>query len=247
MSERSTVKCQNTLALQYFKWSINMSTSSFPKTRRNTVKRLPNRGDYDRAMIYPIIDTALICHVGFVIDGQPYVIPTIHARSDDSLILHGSAASRMFEHIASGEPICVTVTHVDGLVLARSTFHSSMNYRSAVVFGRGQLIEEQQEKLAALAVLTEKLMPGRWADTRQPTAQELKATSVIRMQIESASAKTRTGPANDDEEDYALAMWAGVLPMQMGWGQPIDDPRLAEGIRLPEYITQVLLSKEYSV
>lgn len=221
-----------------------MSTSHFPKTRRNTVKRLPKRGDYDRATIYPIIDSALVCHVGFVIDGQPYVIPTIHARRDDSLIMHGSAASRMFEHIASGEQICVTITHVDGLVLARSTFHSSMNYRSAVVFGRGRLIEEQQEKLDALAILTERLMPGRWADTRQPTPQELKGTFVVEIEIESASAKTRTGPANDDEEDYALPMWAGVLPVHMSWGQPIDDPRLAEGIEVPEYIAKVLAAPQ---
>lgn len=221
-----------------------MSTSHFPKTRRNTVKRLPKRGDYDRATIYPIIDSALVCHVGFVIDGQPYVIPTIHARRDDSLIMHGSAASRMFGHIASGEQICVTITHVDGLVLARSTFHSSMNYRSAVVFGRGRLIEEQQEKLDALAILTERLMPGRWADTRQPTLQELKGTFVVEIEIESASAKTRTGPANDDEEDYALPMWAGVLPVHMSWGQPIDDPRLAEGIEVPEYIAKVLAAPQ---
>lgn len=217
-----------------------MSTTTFPKTRRNTVKRLPKRGDYDRATIYPIIDAALICHVGFVIDGQPYVIPTIHARKDDTLILHGSAASRMFEHIASGESICITMTHLDGLVLARSAFHSSMNYRSAVVFGRGHLIEDQQEKVEALAILTEKLMPGRWTDTRQPTPQELKGTSVVAIQIESASAKTRTGPANDDEEDYALPIWAGVLPVQLQWGTPIDDPRLGEGIELPEYIAKAL-------
>jgi nitroimidazol reductase NimA-like FMN-containing flavoprotein (pyridoxamine 5'-phosphate oxidase superfamily) len=214
---------------------MNSQPTNFTKTDRNTVKRMPQRGDYDRATIYPIIDEALICHVGFVQDGQPYVIPTIHARREDTLFLHGAKASRLLKQMASGEPLCITVTHLDGLVLARSTFHSSMNYRSAVIFGRGALLEDEQEKLQALEAITEHLMPGRWADTRQPTALELKGTSVVAVTIESASAKIRTGPPADDEEDYALPMWAGVLPLQQQWGQPVDDPRLSAGIGLPTY------------
>lgn len=217
---------------------MNTQPTAFSKTQLNTVKRMPKRGEYDRATIYPIIDAALICHVGFVQDGQPYVIPTIHARQEDTLFLHGSTASRLLKQMGSGEPLCITMTHLDGLVLARSTFHSSMNYRSAVVFGCGQLIEGEQEKLAALELLTEHLMPGRWADTRPPTSLELKGTSVVAVAIESASAKIRTGPPADDEEDYALSMWAGVLPIQQAWGQPVNDPRLSAGIALPAYLPQ---------
>ncbi len=213
-----------------------ISANPFDKTKRNTVKRMPARGDYDRATIYPIIDAALICHVGFVADGQPYVIPTIHARMGDSLILHGAKASRLLKHIASGEPLCITITHLDGLVLARSTFHSSMNYRSALIFGRGHVIKGEAKKLKALEVLTEHLMPGRWADSRQPHPIELKGTTVVEVPIESASAKIRTGPPGDDEADYALPLWAGVLPIVQQWGAPIDDPRLAEGIEVPSYI-----------
>ena len=213
-----------------------MTLSTFEKTRRNTVKRMPNRGQYDTESIYPIIDAALICHVGFVQDGQPFVIPTIHARRGDSLLLHGASTSRLLKHIASGEPLCITVTHLDGLVMARSTFHSSMNYRSATIFGRGELIEDEAEKMAALSVLTEHLRPGRWADARLPNAVELKATSVVEVAIESASAKVRTGPPGDDEEDYALPVWAGVLPIQPQWLTPIDDPKLREGIGVPGYI-----------
>jgi hypothetical protein len=215
-----------------------MSNFLFPKSERNTIKRMPNRGHYDTASIYPIIDAALICHVGFVQDGQPYVIPTIHARRDDSLILHGAKASRMLKQIASGEPVCITITHLDGLVLARSVFHSSMNYRSVSIFGHGHLIEDEAEKLAALAVLTEHLMPGRWADARQPTPLELNATSVVEIAMQSASAKIRTGPPGDDPEDYALPIWAGVLPIQPQWLPPVADPKLREGIEAPAYLLQ---------
>lgn len=213
-----------------------MTEQTFTETKRNTVKRMPKRGQYDKATIYPIIDAALICHVGFVMDGQPYVIPTIHARRDDTLLLHGSTASRLLKQMASGAPLCITVTHLDGLVLARSTFHSSMNYRSAVIFGCGRLLETEAEKLEALAALTEHLMPGRWADTRQPTAIELKGTSVVEVSIESASAKIRTGPPADDEEDYALSMWAGVLPLEQRWLPPVPDPRLGADIAVPPYL-----------
>lgn len=216
------------------------SLASFEKTKLNTVKRMPERGRYDRETIYPILDAALICHVGFIQDGQPFVIPTIHARHGDSIFLHGAKASRMLKHIAKGEPVCVTVTHLDGLVLARSVFHHSMNYRSATIFGRGQLIEDEAEKLAALAVITEHLMPGRWADARQPTPLELNATTVVELFIESASAKIRNGPPSDDEEDYALPVWAGVLPLRAQWLAPEEDARLRAGIELPSYLQNAL-------
>ncbi|MFN8493761.1 MAG: pyridoxamine 5'-phosphate oxidase family protein [Caldilineaceae bacterium] len=214
--------------------------TSFEKTSRNTVKRMPARGQYDKAIIYPIIDSALICHVGFVQDGQPFVIPTIHARQGDSIFLHGAKASRMLKQIASGEPVCITVTHVDGLVLARSVFHHSMNYRSATVFGRGRLVEDEAEKFDALAVITEHLMPGRWTDARQPTPLEMNATTVVEIFIESASAKMRNGPPSDDEEDYALPVWAGVLPMRAQWLAPEQDEKLRKGIELPDYLQAAL-------
>ena len=210
--------------------------SDFEPTTQNRVRRIPARGHYDKAVIYPIIDEALICHVGFVEDGLPYVIPTIHARNGDKLIFHGAKASRMMKQITSGGMICVTFTLLDGLVLARSTFHSSMNYRSAVVFGRGRPLTDDAEKMIALEVLTEHLAHGRWQDARPPNAKELNATAVAELTIESASAKIRTGPPGDDEEDYALPIWAGVLPIQQQYLPPINDPRLADGLVAPDYI-----------
>ncbi len=210
--------------------------SDFELTTQNRVRRIPARGHYDKAVIYPIIDEALICHVGFVEDGLPYVIPTIHARSGDKLIFHGAKASRMMKQIASGATICVTFTLLDGLVLARSTFHHSMNYRSAVVFGQGRPLTDETEKMAALEVLTEHLVHGRWQDARQPNAKELNATAMAELTIASASAKIRTGPPGDDDEDYALPIWAGVLPIQQQYLPPIDDSQLSEGLFAPEYI-----------
>lgn len=217
-----------------------MTQQTFAKTPRNTVKRIPDRGKYDAETIYPILDAALICHVGFVQDEQPFVIPTIHARQGDSIYLHGAKASRLLKHVASGEPICITVTLLDGLVLARSTFHSSMNYRSATVYGRGRLIEDEAEKVTALTVISEHLMPGRWEDSRQPTPLELNATSVVEITIESASAKVRSGPPNDDEADYALPIWAGVVPIQQQLLKPLADPNLGAGIEVPGYILSML-------
>lgn len=210
--------------------------SDFEQTIQNRVRRIPARGHYDKAVIYPIIDEALICHVGFVEDGQPYVIPTIHARSGDKLFFHGAKASRMVKQIASGATICVTFTLLDGLVLARSTFHSSMNYRSAMVFGQGRPLTDEAEKMAALEILTEHLAHGRWPDARQPNTKELNATAVAELTIESASAKIRTGPPGDDDEDYALPIWAGVLPIQQQYMPPIDDPKLNEDLTAPDYI-----------
>jgi len=197
---------------------------------------MPARGVYDKATIYPIVDEALICHVGLIEADQPVVIPTLVARDGDQILLHGATTSRMLRYAATGAPLCIAVTHIDGLVLARSIFHHSVNYRSAVLFGRGTLIEDDAAKLAALARFTEKLIPGRWDDARVPNAVELKATAVIAVAIESASAKIRTGPPKDDEEDYALDVWAGVLPLHQTVGELLPDERLDPAIGAPPYL-----------
>ncbi|MBW7883416.1 MAG: pyridoxamine 5'-phosphate oxidase family protein [Caldilineaceae bacterium] len=209
--------------------------TSFTRSALNRVRRLQERGHYDKATIYPIIDEALICHVALVQDGQPFVIPTIHARMGDELILHGANASRLLQHIERGEPVCVGITLLDGLVLARSVFHSSMNYRSVVLFGRGRVVSEPAAKLAALEALSEHLAQGRWQDARKPTARELKATKVVAIAIDSASAKVRSGPPGDDEADYDLPIWAGVVPLDLRAEPPEPDPRLPDGTAVPAY------------
>ncbi|MGP0066235.1 MAG: pyridoxamine 5'-phosphate oxidase family protein [Isosphaeraceae bacterium] len=206
-----------------------------PRTDRTTVRRLPARGAYDRALIHSILDEALICHVGFVADGRPFVIPTIHVRLGDRLYLHGSPASRMLKAMAGGVEVCITVTMVDGLVLARSAFHHSMNYRSVVLFGEARAVDDPDEKARVLQVLAEHLVPGRWRDIRVPTTGELKATSVLSIPIDEASAKVRTGPLVDDEDDYAMPTWSGVLPLSIKAGEPVPCPRLLPGLELPEY------------
>ena len=216
-----------------------MSNSSAP-TARTRVVREPQRAVYDRDAVYQILDEGFICHVGFAIEGQPYVIPTSYARKNDLLYVHGSAASRMLRHAGSGIPVCVTVTLLDGLVLARSIFNHSMNYRSVVVLGTAISIEDRAEKLAALQALSEHILPGRWKDSRQPNEQELKATSVLQVPMEEFSAKVRQGPVIDDEEDYSFLTWAGVIPLSMISHPPVDDSRLLEGIAAPEY------AKKYS-
>ena len=203
---------------------------------RNRVRRGAHRADYDRDTVYGIIDEALYCHVGFVQDGLPYVIPANHARMDDRLLLHGSTVSCMMNVIEDGAPLCVTFTLLDGLALARSVFSHSVNYRSAVVFGKGELVTDAAEKLAALEAITEHVMPGRWADARQPSEKELKATAVVSVAIESASAKVRSGPPGDNEEDYALPVWAGVLPMRREFLTPEPDPARREDVPVPGYI-----------
>lgn len=208
---------------------------TFPQTDRTTLKRLPKRGHFDRETINSILDEGFICHVGFVLNGQPFVIPTGYARVAETLYIHGSQASRMLRTLAQGVDVCVTVTLVDGLVLARSAFHHSINYRSVVVFGNAKLVDEREEKIAALLALSEHFIKGRWDDVREPTEQELKATTVLSLKLEEASAKVRTGPPLDDEEDYALPIWAGVIPLTMVAGEPIADPRLPEGIAAPAY------------
>ena len=217
--------------------------NDFPKTDLNKVKRLPKRGHYDKETIYSVVDDALICHVGMIIDGRPVVIPTIHARQGDNILLHGASTSRMLNHVATGADMCVTITHLDGLVLARSVFHHSMNYRSAVLFGKGRLIEDPDEKMEALQIFTEKLIPGRWDDARQPTPNESKATHIVTIPIDSASAKIRVGPPGDDDEDYALDIWAGVLPMRTVFGELEVDPVLKDGVDIPDYLNDYAQTK----
>lgn len=207
----------------------------FPQTQRTTLKRLPKRGVYDRELVYRILDEGFICHVSFAVDGQPFVIPTGYARVGDQLYIHGSQVSRMLRTLSGGIDACVAVTLIDGLVLARSAFHHSVNYRSVVIFGRASIVEEREAKLAALFAFSEHVIPGRWDDVREPTEQELKATTVLSLRLEEVSAKVRTGPPIDDEADYALEIWAGVLPLQLVAGAPIKDPRLPEGIEPPSY------------
>lgn len=208
----------------------------FPKTKRTTLKRLPKRGLYDRNSVYAILDEGFICHVGFVVDDRPVVIPTGYARVEDRLYIHGSQASRMLRTLSQGIDVCVTVTLIDGLVLARSAFHHSINYRSVVVFGRASLVENTDDKNAALFAFSEHVIPGRWNEVREPTPQELTMTSVLAMELTEASAKVRTGPPLDDEEDYSLPVWAGVIPLKLTSGEPIKDPRLPDDIAVPFYV-----------
>jgi len=207
----------------------------YTPTARTRVTREPHRGIYDRAIAYQILDEGFICHVGFVIDNQPFVIPTGYGRAGDNLYIHGSAASRMLRNLDQGVPVCVTVTLLDGLVLARSIFNQSMNYRSVVVLGTAVAIEDPKEKLEALRALSDHILPGRWADVRQPNDKELKATLVMRLPITEFSAKVRQGPPIDDEEDYSFPTWAGVVPLKMQTGAPINDPRLDPACEVPLY------------
>jgi nitroimidazol reductase NimA-like FMN-containing flavoprotein (pyridoxamine 5'-phosphate oxidase superfamily) len=202
-------------------------------TTRTTVKRLPDRGRYDRETVAAILDSSLICHLGFVADGQPVVIPTIQARRGDTVYVHGSPASRMLRTMKQGLDVCLTVTLVDGLVVGRSAFHHSLNYRSVVVFGRARLVDDVDEKLAALAAITEHVLPGRWDEARRPNDKELRATHVLALSIAEASAKVRTGPPLDEPEDYELPIWAGVVPLATVAGAPIADPQLSAGIPVP--------------
>ena len=211
--------------------------SEIQQTSRTTLKRLPQRGRFDREQINAILDEGFICHVGFVVDGQPFVIPTGYARVDDRLIIHGSQASRMLRSLAQGVDVCVTVTLIDGLVLARSAFHHSMNYRSVVVFGHATIIKNREEKIAALRALSEHMIPGRWNDVREPNERELQSTTVLSLPLNEASAKIRSGPPLDDEEDYALSVWAGVIPLRITADTPIADPRLPKNISAPSYAT----------
>jgi nitroimidazol reductase NimA-like FMN-containing flavoprotein (pyridoxamine 5'-phosphate oxidase superfamily) len=210
---------------------------NFAPTERTTLKRLPQRGTYDREEVYRILDEGFVCHVGFAVNGQPFVIPTAYGRVGDKLYIHGSSASRTLRGLSGGIPVCVTVTLVDGLVLARSAFHHSINYRSVVILGAATMVEAAEEKMTALRAFTEHVIPGRWGDVREPNEQELKGTSVLALPLVEVSAKVRTGPPKDDEEDMATPVWAGVLPLRVIAGSPVDDPRSSAGFRPPAYVT----------
>jgi nitroimidazol reductase NimA-like FMN-containing flavoprotein (pyridoxamine 5'-phosphate oxidase superfamily) len=207
-----------------------------PPSDRTRVRRLAKRAHYDAATVHAILDAGLLCHVGYVIDGQPYVTPTAHWRDGDHVYWHGSSASRMLRAQQAGISVCLTVSLLDGLVLARSGFHHSMNYRSVMALGQAELVEGMEDKLRALRHFVGKLTPGRWNELRAPTTQELKATTILRLKLDEVSAKVRTGPPGDDEEDYALPVWAGVLPLSLQAGSPIADDRLAADTPVPENI-----------
>jgi uncharacterized protein len=205
---------------------------------RTRVRRIPRRGVYDRRVVDAILDEGFVCHVGFAHGGQPFVIPTAYARVGDEIYLHGARGNHLLRSLRSGAPACITVTLVDGLVLARSVYHHSINYRSVVVFGAAREIADEREKLAALRAVVEHLVPGRWDDARAPSEQELKATLLIAVAIDEASAKVRTGPPSDDEEDYALPIWAGELPLALDIGAAVTDPRLAFKVEPPTYVSR---------
>jgi len=208
----------------------------FTPTVRTTINRYPTRGNYDRAAVEAILDEAMVCHVGFAVDGQPYVIPTIHARDGARLFIHGSPMSRMLKTAAAGVPLCLTVTLHDGIVLARSAFHHSMNYRSVMVLGTAHEVRETAAKLAAMRALVDHLMAGRWDDVRQPSAGEIAGTLILELPLAEVSAKVRTGAPIDSELDYALPVWAGVVPLTLAPGAPQRDERLPAGIELPDYV-----------
>ena len=215
----------------------HMESSSFQPTPRTDVRRHPERARYDRQTVYQVIDEALICHVGFVADDRPVVIPTLHARLDDTLYIHGSAMARMLRTLGAGVEVCVTVTLVDGLVLARSAFAHSINYRSVVVFGRAREVTDAEEKLLALRATVEHVVPGRWDDVRPPEPSELRATTVVALPLEEASAKVRTGPPRDRKDDYDLAVWAGVIPLALTALPPSPDQQVHNGLAPPGYAT----------
>ncbi len=212
-------------------------------SERTRVQRLPKRGAYDRETIHAILDEGFVCHVGFVIGAQPFVIPTSYARDGERLIIHGSSASRMLRTLRAGVDMCVTVTLLDGLVLARSAFHHSMNYRSVVILGRANPVENRDEKMEAMRLLVEHIVPGRWKDCRKPNETEMKATTILAIPLAESSAKIRTGPPGEEEEDYELRHWAGILPFTPRAGTPERDPKLASGIDLPGYVARYTRGK----
>jgi nitroimidazol reductase NimA-like FMN-containing flavoprotein (pyridoxamine 5'-phosphate oxidase superfamily) len=214
-----------------------VTSADFEPTKRTRLHRLAARGRYDRDTVHAILDEGLVCHLGFVQDGQPFVIPTAYGRADDLVYVHGSSASRALRVAASGVPVCVTVTHLDGIVLARSIFNHSMNYRSVVILGVAVPLLDENEKLRALQILTERLVPGRWEDARRPNSKEIRATTILRIPLDEASAKVRSGPPSDDEDDMALPVWAGTLPLAHEFMAPRSDPRLAPGIEAPPYVS----------
>jgi nitroimidazol reductase NimA-like FMN-containing flavoprotein (pyridoxamine 5'-phosphate oxidase superfamily) len=222
--------------------SSSLKSSNPTPTPRTRVVREPQRAVYDRNAVNQILDEAFLCHVGFVVDGQPYVIPTSYGRDGEVLYIHGSPASRMLRNLDQGIPVCITVTLVDGLVLARSVFNHSMNYRSVIILGTATLVDDPAEKLAALRAISEHILPHRWDDSRQPNEKELKATSVLRLPISEFSAKVRVGPPVDDDKDYPFPTWAGVIPLDMNSGTPIPDDRCKQ--ELPAYLQNYSRSRK---
>lgn len=212
-----------------------MTEKHFKKTKRNQVRRISKRGKYDKETVYGILDQSFLCHISFVFEEQPFIIPTLFARLEDSIYIHGSHISRMLKQLETGEQICLAVTLLDGIVLARSAFNHSMNYRSVVVFGSGKLVKGK-EKLIALKAISDNVLKGRWEDVREPNSKELNITSVIKIEIETASAKVHEGMPIDDESDYDLPIWAGILPINQNFGIPIDDEKLTKGIGIPSYL-----------
>ena len=203
---------------------------NYTPTARTKIRRLPRRGNYDKLTVHAILDQGYICHVGFAVDAQPYVIPTVYARADATLYIHGSAVSRMLRTLAQTVPVCITVTLLDGLVLARSAFHHSLNYRSVVMIGNARLVDDEDEKMRALHLITNHVVPARWEEARTPNERELRQSSVLALPLEEVSAKIRSGPPVDDDEDYALPIWAGVVPVETRLGNPINDARLLPGV-----------------
>jgi len=217
--------------------------SDFAMEEKNRVRRRPDRGHYDEATIYGIIDETLLCHVGFIQDGEPFVIPALHARKDNELLIHGSSKSRLLMHIQAGNQVSVNITILDGIVLAKTVFNQSVNYRSVVLFGKGRLIEARDEKWEALEYLTERIMPGVWNAARKPTETELKATSIASISLETASAKIRSGPPKDDPEDQGLPVWAGILPIKQMIQTPIQADYTDESMPVPDYVTSYISKK----
>jgi nitroimidazol reductase NimA-like FMN-containing flavoprotein (pyridoxamine 5'-phosphate oxidase superfamily) len=212
--------------------------AAYTVTERNKILRLAKRALYDEDVVHGIVDASMICHVAYEIDGQPYAMPTLVARDGNTLLLHGHAKSRTLLHAGAGNPVCVTVTHTDGIVLARSTFNHSINYRSAMIYGHGRLVTDPEEKLDALIRFTEKLLPGRWYDVRPMNDQEFKATGVVAVEIESASAKVRTGMPADEPEDVDLPYWGGIVPIRQVFDDPIPDSHVPEDMPVPDYLLE---------
>ncbi len=214
----------------------SLPSSSTDPTSRTRVRRLPELAEYDRDRIHELLDASSSCHVGIVVDGQPFVVPTLYARLGDELVLHGSVASRLMRHVRGGSPICVTVTELDGLVLARSAFETSLNYRSVVVLGSGRLVEDDRERLVALRAISEAVLPGRWDDVRAPTPVELRRTMVVAVTIDECSAKVSSGHPEDPEAEWALDIWAGRVPLRRVADTPVPSPDLRAGIEVPGYL-----------
>lgn len=214
--------------------------SEFKVTVRNRIKRHPERSHFDKSTVYEIIDEAMICHIGFVQEGQSFVIPTLYARRNDHLLLHGATTSRLIQYVQAGNEVSISIAIIDGIVLAKSVFNHSINYRSVVLFGKGALITDAEEKMRALEYFTERIMPGRWMEARKPVANESRATSIVSIPIAEASAKIRTGPPGDDSEDMGLPVWAGVLPVKQKIGEPITADYTGSDISVPAYVQKYI-------